>query len=186
MRHIYKNSTYMSCKVNTNYILDKQQLKSIYQTLTYSRDKINRPFAIKIILGLIDSTTISISKLARAIKTKFKDTGYAMAYSFEYAEEKKDHLEIMFIFNREVYQPKSAFNLFYLAVHKLDGINSYINKNGHMTYSIQCFDTWDDKIGHNLKNEEEFKDAMTRYSYICKQDDKEKVQRKKKFGTVKG
>ena len=53
---------------NTNYILDKQQLKSIYQTLTYSRDKINRPFAIKIILGLIDSTTISISKLTRAIK----------------------------------------------------------------------------------------------------------------------
>lgn len=186
MRKIYKQSTYMDCYVNNKYILDKEQLKLIYQTLTYSRDNIERPYAIKIIIGLIDSTTISISKLTRSIKLKFKETGYAMAYSFEYAEKKKDHLEIMFIFNRKFYQPKSAYNLFYLAVHKLDGINSYVNEKGHMTYSIQCFDTWDNKTGHNLKNEEEFKDAMTRYSYICKQDDKEKVQRKKKFGTVKG
>lgn len=186
MRKIHTSPTYMGCEVHDQYTLDKQQLKSVYQTLIYGRDQITRPHAIKIIIGLTDSTTLDISKFTRSIKTKFKDTGYALAYSFEHAEVKKDHLEIMFIFNREVYQPKSAFNLFYTAVHKLDGINSYVNNKGHMTYSIQCFDTWDKKTGHNLKNEEQFKDAMYRYSYICKQEDKAHVQRKKTFGTVKG
>ncbi len=42
------------------------------------------------------------------------------------------------------------------------------------------------KVGHNLKDEAQFKDCMYRASYLAKQDDKQQVQYKKTFGTTKG
>lgn len=186
MNKIYTKSTYIGCPVQSQYQLDHNNLKSIYKTLSFARDSIDRPFAIKIIIGLKDSETLDIKKFTRRIKTKFGDSGFAMAYSFEHAHTRKDHLEVMFVFNRNIYQPKSAYNLFFTCIHKLDGIRSTIKSNGTTTYSIQCFDTWDDKTGHNLKNPEQFKDAMTRYSYLSKQDDKQNVTRKRTFGTIVG
>lgn len=42
------------------------------------------------------------------------------------------------------------------------------------------------KVGHNLKDEAQFKDCIYRASYLAKQNDKALVQYKKTFGTVTG
>ena len=42
------------------------------------------------------------------------------------------------------------------------------------------------KAGYNLKNEVHFKACVYRASYLAKQDNKQQVQYKKKFGTITG
>jgi hypothetical protein len=61
-----------------------------------------------------------------------------------------------------------------------------VSLNFHERKEQYIKDTGGSKVGHNLKDEAQFIDCVYRASYLSKQDDKDKVQYKKKFRAIIG
>lgn len=182
---------------NKNYDLKQSNMKEIYLALAHARDTIDRPIALRYTIGLDNNHSFDINKLTRKINGLFKD-GYSFIYSFEYAEYKGLHLEMILIVDQTIHNPLSVYNLMKKIAFNLDGViitDNVIMKNG-IKRSVVCLnfherkgeyllDVGGSKVGHNLKDEAQFKDCMFRASYLAKQNDKDQVQYKKKFGTTK-
>lgn len=185
-------------KDNKNYDLGQDNMKEIYLALVHARDNIDRPIALRYTLGLEDNHSFDINKLTRKIKSIFKSS-YSFIYSFEYSENQKGlHLEMMLIVDQTIHNPLSVYNLMKKIAFNLDGViitDNVIMKNG-IERSVVCLnfherkgeyllDIGGSKVGHNLKNEAQFKDCIYRASYLSKQNDKELVQYKRKFNAIK-
>ena len=167
-------------------------MKEIYLALAHARDTIDRPIALRYTIGLDNNHSFNINKLTRNIKSLFKD-GYSFIYSFEYAEYKGLHLEMMLVVDQNKHNPLSVFNLLRKVLFSLDGVTINIEQeykkvsfNFHERKEEYLFDSGGSKVGHNLKDEAQFTDCMYRASYLAKQDDKQQVQYKKTFGTTTG
>lgn len=167
-------------------------MKEIYLALAHARDTIDRPIALRYTIGLDNNHSFDINKLTRKIKSLFKD-GYSFIYSFEYAEYKGLHLEMMLVVDQNKHNPLSVFNLLRKVLFSLEGVTINIEQeykkvsfNFHERKEEYLSDSGGSKVGHNLKDEAQFKDCMYRASYLAKQDDKQQVQYKKTFGTTKG
>ena len=61
-----------------------------------------------------------------------------------------------------------------------------VSLNFHERKEDYIQSTGGSKVGHSLKDESQFIDCVYRASYLSKQDDKDNVQYKKKFGTTTG
>jgi len=175
------------------YTLKTDNMRDILKSLTHAKDKLERPIALRYTLGLEEDHSFDISKLTRKIKSLFKDTGYSFIYSFEHAENRGLHLEMMLVVDQTVHNPISVFNLLKKVAFKLDGVRitddtdrKVVSLNFHERKEDYIQSTGGSKVGHSLKDESQFIDCVYRASYLSKQDDKENVQYKKKFGTTTG
>ena len=192
MSKLLKTSKYLGYPINTTYQLKQSNMKEIYLALAHARDTIDRPIALRYTIGLDNNHSFDINKLTRKIKSLFKD-GYSFIYSFEYAEYKGLHLEMMLVVDQNKHNPLSVFNLLRKVLFSLEGVTINIEQeykkvsfNFHERKEEYLSDSGGSKVGHNLKDEAQFKDCMYRASYLAKQDDKQQVQYKKTFGTTKG
>ena len=192
MSKLLKTSKYLGFPINTTYQLKQSNMKEIYLALAHARDTIDRPIALRYTIGLDNNHSFDINKLTRKIKSLFKD-GYSFIYSFEYAEYKGLHLEMMLVVDQNKHNPLSVFNLLRKVLFSLEGVTINIEQeykkvsfNFHERKEEYLSDSGGSKVGHNLKDEAQFKDCMYRASYLAKQDDKQQVQYKKTFGTTKG
>lgn len=192
MSKLLKTSKYLGFPINTTYQLKQSNMKEIYLALTHARDMIDRPIALRYTIGLDNNHSFDINKLTRKIKSLFKD-GYSFIYSFEYAEYKGLHLEMMLVVNQNKHNPLTVFNLLRKVLFNLKGVTINIEQeykkvsfNFHERKEEYLSDSGGSKVGHNLKDTEQFKDCMYRASYLAKQNDKQQVQYKKTFGTTKG
>jgi hypothetical protein len=70
---------------------------------------------------------------------------------------------------------------------RVDRARELVGRPLTLTEKILYAHLWE-KIptGHSLKDESQFIDCVYRASYLSKQDDKDNVQYKKKFGTTTG
>ncbi|WP_179995757.1 MULTISPECIES: inovirus-type Gp2 protein [unclassified Acinetobacter] len=192
MSKLLKTSKYLGYPINTAYKLKQSNMKEIYLALAHARDTIDRPIALRYTIGLDNNHSFDINKLTRKIKSLFKD-GYSFIYSFEYAEYKGLHLEMMLVVDQNKHNPLTVFNLLRKVLFNLNGVTINIEQeykkvsfNFHERKEEYLSDSGGSKVGHNLKNAEQFKDCMYRASYLAKQDDKQQVQYKKTFGTTTG
>lgn len=188
------NNTYnKSIENNKNYDLKQANMADIYLALKHARDTIDRPVALRYTLGLDNNHSFDINKLTRKIKSLFKD-GYSFIYSFEYAENQKGlHLEMILVVDQNKHSPLTVFNLLRKVFFNLDGVTINIEDtykkvsfNFHERKEEYLLESGGSKVGHSLKDEEQFRDCMFRASYLAKQNDKAQVQYKKKFGTTMG
>jgi hypothetical protein len=170
--------------VNSAYDLDPYQLDSIIRVLKSSRDNLNKAQVAHISIklktlefdkSLINTTLIKI--LQRQLKTGF---GYFIALekcttTFGY------HIHIMLTFSTGNYLPFTVLNNATTALHELDDVESAIafaRKEKH----TEPYNYYKNKLDsnknyfHNLKDKEEFKDAVYRYSYLSKKETKEKIK----------
>jgi hypothetical protein len=194
-KDLFTAGTYHGFEVNSNYYKSKRNMKEILKTLIYCRDNIDRPLASRYVLDLNNDHSFDIKQLVRKVKEYFsKDYGFI--YSFEYAERKGLHLEIMIITDRNKYSPETVYNMLKKICFNLKGVK--VTKKeyedgtvrdvvglGYFPVKEEYLETGD-KVGHNLKDPIHFKACVRRASYLAKQDDKEQVQYRKKFNTITG
>lgn len=192
MSKLLTTSKYLGYPINTTYQLKQSNMKEIYLALAHARDRIDRAIALRYTIGLDNNHSFDINKLTRKIKSLFKD-GYSFIYSFEYAEYKGLHLEMILVVDQNKHNPLSVFNLLRKVLFSLEGVTINIEQeykkvsfNFHERKEEYLSDSGGSKVGHNLKDEAQFTDCMYRASYLAKQDDKQQVQYKKTFGTTKG
>lgn len=193
MSKLIKTNKYLDYLINTEYLIGKSNMKEIYLSLVHARDTINRPIALRYTVGLDNDHSFDICKLTRKIKSIFK-SNYSFIYSFEYAEKQKGlHLEMMLVVDQSIHNPVQVFNILRKIFFNLDGVmikneEKYkkVSLNFHERKGEYLSIVGGSKVGHNLKNEEQFRDCIYRASYLAKQNDKELVQYKKTFGTTKG
>lgn len=194
MSKLITTSKYLNYPINTTYQLKQSNMKEIYLALVHARDRLNRPIALRYTLGLDNDHSFDIKKLTRKIKSLFEDTGYSFIYSFEYAERQKGlHLEMILVVDQTIHNPIQIFNLLRKLFFNLDGVTINIESeykkvsfNFHERKEEYLSVIGGSKVGHNLKDEAQFKDCIYRASYLAKQNDKALVQYKKTFGTVTG
>lgn len=191
MSKLLTTSKYLGFPINTTYQLKQFNMKEIYLAIAHARDTIDRPIALRYTIGLDNNHSFDINKLTRKIKSLFKD-GYSFIYSFEYAEYKGLHLEMMLVVDQNKHNPLTVFNLLRKVLFNLDGVTINIEQdykklsfNFHERKEEYLSDSGGSKVGHNLKDEAQFSDCIYRASYLAKQNDKDQVQYKKKFGTTK-
>ena len=192
MSKLLTTSKYLGYPINTTYQLKQSNMKEIYLALAHARDTIDRPIALRYTIGLDNNHSFDINKLTRKIKSLFKD-GYSFIYSFEYVQYKGLHLEMMLVVDQNKHNPLTVFNLLRKVLFSLEGVTINIEQeykkvsfNFHERKEEYLFDSGGSKVGHNLKDEAQFKDCMYRASYLAKQDDKQQVKYKKTFGTTTG
>lgn len=192
MSKLLTTSKYLGYPINTTYQLKQSNMKEIYLALAHARDTIDRPIALRYTIGLDNNHSFDINKLTRKIKSLFK-SNYSFIYSFEYAEYKGLHLEMMLIVDQNKHNPLTVFNLLRKVLFNLDGVTINIEQdykkvsfNFHERKEEYLSDSGGSKVGHSLKDEAQFKDCIYRASYLAKQNDKQQVQYKKTFGTTKG
>ena len=192
MSKLLTTSKYLGYPINTTYQLKQSNMKEIYLALAHARDTIDRPIALRYTIGLDNNHSFDINKLTRKIKSLFKD-GYSFIYSFEYAEYKGLHLEMILVVDQNKHNPLSVFNLLRKVLFSLEGVTINIEQeykkvsfNFHERKEEYLSDSGGSKVGHNLKDEAQFADCMYRASYLAKQDDKQQVQYTKKFNTILG
>lgn len=194
MSKLITTSKYLNYPINTTYQLKQSNMKEIYLALVHARDMLNRPIALRYTLGLDNDHSFDIKKLTRKIKSLFEDAGYSFIYSFEYAERQKGlHLEMILVVDQTIYNPIQIFNLLRKLFFNLDGVTINIESeykkvsfNFHERKEEYLSVIGGSKVGHNLKDEAQFKDCIYRASYLAKQNDKALVQYKKTFGTITG
>jgi len=99
----------------------------------------------------------------------------------------------MLVVDQNKHNPLIVFNLLRKVLFNLDGVTINIEQdykkisfNFHERKEEYLSDSGGSKVGHNLKNEAQFRDCIYRASYLAKQDDKQEVQYKKTFGTTTG
>lgn len=169
--------------VNPAYDLDPYQLDSIIRVLKSSRDNLNKAQVAHISIklktlefdkSLINTTLTKV--LQRKLKTGF---GYFIALEkcttvFGY------HIHIMLTFSTGCYLPFTVLNNAVYALYELDGVETAI-AFPRKEEAVEPYNYYKNKLDsnknyfHNLKDKEEFKDAVYRYSYLSKKQTKENI-----------
>lgn len=193
MSKLITNNTYLGYEVNNKpnpktgikYDLNRKSMQSIVHTMNRCRNEMSRPIMLRFTLGLDNNDTFDLAKFTRKLRD-YKHS-YGLIYSFEYADNQKGlHLELGIIIDQSDISPDMFRRYLIKVVASLDGIDykivddyTKIGLNHHLPKSDMVKGS-----GHNLKDEQEFRDAVYRYSYLAKTNDKQLVNRKKTFGTA--
>ena len=191
MSKLVTTSNFLNYPINTKYQIKQSNMKDIYLALAHARDRINRPLATRYTVSLNNDHSFDIKKLTRIIKNTFKETGFSFIYSFEYVENKGLHLEMMIVTDQSKYSPEQVRKVLIKALINMDGV-IITTENDYTKLALNYHQVRGKylktgvKAGHNLKNEVHFKACVYRASYLAKQDNKQQVQYKKKFGTITG
>jgi hypothetical protein len=193
MSKLIKNNKYLGYTINNKvnkktgikYDINRKCMQSIVHTLNRCKNEMIRPKILRFTLSLDNNDTFDLDKFTRKLR-EYKYS-YGLIYSFEYAEKQKGlHLELGIIIDQFNISPDIFRRYLIKVVANLDGIE-YEIVDDYTKISLNHHNPKNEAIkgsGHNLKDENEFSDAVYRYSYLAKQNDKELVNRKKKFGTA--
>ena len=191
MSKLVTTSNFLNYPINTKYQIKQSNMKDIYLALAHARDRINRPLATRYTVSLNNDHSFDIKKLTRIIKNTFKETGFSFIYSFEYVEKKGLHLEMIIVTDQSKYSPEHVRKVLIKALINMDGV-IITTENDYTKLALNYHQVRGKylktgvKAGHNLKNEVHFKACVYRASYLAKQDNKQEVQYRKKFGTITG
>ena len=191
MSKLVTTSNFLNYPINTKYQIKQLNMKDIYLALAHARDRINRPLATRYTVSLNNDHSFDIKKLTRIIKNTFKETGFSFIYSFEYVEKKGLHLEMIIVTDQSKYSPEHVRKVLIKALINMDGV-IITTENDYTKLALNYHQVRGKylktgvKAGHNLKNEVHFKACVYRASYLAKQDNKQQVQYRKKFGTITG
>ena len=191
MSKLVTTSNFLNYPINTKYQIKQSNMKDIYLALAHARDRINRPLATRYTVSLNNDHSFDIKKLTRIIKNTFKETGFSFIYSFEYVEKKGLHLEMIIVTDQSKYSPEHVRKVLIKALINMDGV-IITTENDYTKLALNYHQVRGKylktgvKAGHNLKNEVHFKACVYRASYLAKQDNRQQVQYKKKFGTITG
>ena len=191
MSKLVTTSNFLNYPINTKYQIKQLNMKDIYLALAHARDRINRPLATRYTVSLNNDHSFDIKKLTRIIKNTFKETGFSFIYSFEYVEKKGLHLEMIIVTDQSKYSPEHVRKVLIKALINMDGV-IITTENDYTKLALNYHQVRGKylktgvKAGHNLKNEVHFKACVYRASYLAKQDNKQEVQYRKKFGTITG
>lgn len=191
MSKLVTTSNFLNYPINTKYQIKQLNMKDIYLALAHARDRINRPLATRYTVSLNNDHSFDIKKLTRIIKNTFKETGFSFIYNFEYVEKKGLHLEMIIVTDQSKYSPEHVRKVLIKALINMDGV-IITTENDYTKLALNYHQVRGKylktgvKAGHNLKNEVHFKACVYRASYLAKQDNKQQVQYKKKFGTITG
>jgi uncharacterized surface protein with fasciclin (FAS1) repeats len=191
MSKLVTTSNFLNYPINTKYQIKQSNMKDIYLALAHARDRINRPLATRYTVSLNNDHSFDIKKLTRIIKNTFKETGFSFIYSFEYVEKKGLHLEMIIVTDQSKYSPEHVRKVLIKALINMDGV-IITTENDYTKLALNYHQVRGKylktgvKAGHNLKNEVHFKACVYRASYLAKQDNKQQVQYRKKFGTITG
>ena len=191
MSKLVTTSNFLNYPINTKYQIKQLNMKDIYLALAHARDRINRPLATRYTVSLNNDHSFDIKKLTRIIKNTFKETGFSFIYSFEYVEKKGLHVEMIIVTDQSKYSPEHVRKVLIKALINMDGV-IITTENDYTKLALNYHQVRGKylktgvKAGHNLKNEVHFKACVYRASYLAKQDNKQQVQYKKKFGTITG
>ena len=191
MSKLVTTSNFLNYPINTKYQIKQSNMKDIYLALAHARDRINRPLATRYTVSLNNDHSFDIKKLTRIIKNTFKETGFSFIYSFEYVEKKGLHLEMIIVTDQSKYSPEHVRKVLIKALINMDGV-IITTENDYTKLALNYHEVRGEylktgvKAGHNLKNEVHFKACVYRASYLAKQDNKQQVQYRKKFGTITG
>lgn len=181
----YEINNQINNKTGIKYDINRKCMQSIIHTMNRCRNEMNRPTILRFTLSLDNNDTFDLSKFTR--KLRECNHSYGLIYSFEYAEKQKGlHLELGIIIDQYCISPDIFRRYLIKVVSNLDGIE-YEIKDDYTKIALNHHIPKHETIsgsGHNLNNENEFKDAVYRYSYLAKQNDKDLVKRKKTFGTA--
>lgn len=191
MSKLVTTSNFLNYPINTQYQIKQSNMKDIYLALAHARDRIDRPLATRYTLSLNNDHSFDIKKLTRIIKNTFKETGFSFIYSFEYVENKGLHLEMMIVTDQSKYTPDHVRKILFKALINMNGV-VITTENNYIKLALNYHEVKREyletgvKAGHNLKNEVHFKACVHRASYLAKQDNKQQVAYRKKFGTIIG
>lgn len=162
-------------RVNDSYNLRPENLEKIIKVLEFSKENIRHPVAFTIILQVEDA--FNVRQMTSLIKSRLQSYGYGLAYSFEHSDRAGLHVQLMVCMTtRGLKQPVTIAHGLRQKLQELPNVRS-----------AQIIKRLSDKKDyfHRLHIDDEFKDAVYRYSYISKNNDKGNVLRSKKFGTSK-
>ena len=164
--------------IDSCYNLRTENLREIIKVLEFSRDNIKEAVAFNIVIQIEES--FDIKTMSKLIKSKLQSYGFGLAYSVEHAARAGLHVHLMIcITSRGRKSPVSVLHTIRQALGNLEGVISA------QAFARRTEDTSNKDYFHRLHKENEFSDAVMRYSYIAKNEDKADVQRAKKFGTSK-
>ena len=199
-KDLFTNGTYHGYEVNNNYYKSKSNMKEILKTLIHCRDNIDRPLASRYVLDLDNDHSFDIKQLVRKVKEYFKNN-YGFIYSFEYAQRKGLHLEIMMITDQNKYSPETVYNMLKKICFNLKGVkvteqeyNGTVRDViglGYLPIKDKYLETGN-KVGHSLKDPIHFLACVRRASYLAKvasldkYNYKEHVQYRKKIRALIG
>ena len=181
----YKINNQINPKTGIKYNISRKSMQSIIHTLKRCRNEMNRPTILRFTLSLDNNDKFDLSKFTRKLR-EYKYS-YGLIYSFEYAKKQKGlHLELGIVIDQSDISPDMFRRYLIKVVANLDGIEYEIVDN-YTKIGLNHHKPMNEAIkgsGHNLNNDDQFVDAVYRYSYLAKQNDKELVNRSKTFGTA--
>jgi hypothetical protein len=182
------SSVAKSYTVNENHNLKPENLDKIIHALEWSATALARPIACHFAIALT-SELFDFTPMTETIKSVCRSTGYALAYSLEHTDGIGYHIHLMVVFSAVNKQPRTMASDIQRKLQELDNVATSTT-DGIMYKSVKLFKRRCPVTGletnnyfHNLKTE--LYDAVYRYSYMSKQDDKTQVNRRKSFGTSK-
>ena len=173
------NSPSRQYSIDSCYNLRTQNLREIIKVLEFSRDNIKEAVAFKIVIQIEES--FDIKRMSKLIKSKLQSYGFGLAYSVEHAARAGLHVHLMICISSR--GRKSPISVLHTIRESLGNLEGVISAKAFAKRTEE--DTSNKDYFHRLHKENEFSDAVMRYSYIAKNEDKADVQRAKKFGTSK-
>jgi hypothetical protein len=179
--------------VLNNYDLKPENLDKVIEILEWSTTALARPTACHFCIHLT-SECFNITKMTNTIKSVCRSTGYALAWSLEHAISPKTtgtgyHIHVMVIFNTTNKKPMTIADTIQRKLQELEHVDS-TTTDSVTSKSVKLFKRKCPVTGletkdyfHNLNSE--LYDAVYRYSYFAKQEDKAGISRPRKFDTSK-
>lgn len=168
-----------SLKPNTTtfkYDLNKLHLEKIVALLNQAKHEMLQPYAAHFTIFINDD--FDCKTLAPRLKRLFGSENMLFAYSIE--RKNKLHIHLMLILDCKIFNPLTVF--YHPALPAILALNNVEGCDLNPRWD------WKDKktarYTHDLKKDYEFRDAVERYSYFAKDNDKNKVVAiYKKFAT---
>ena len=179
IKTVAKNYTY-----NTNYELDPRRFESVIKVLESSRDNLNKPKAVHIVLR-VESVNFQKSlineALTKTLSRKLK-TGYGYYLAMEKNELDGFHIHILLTFSTGFNCDFTILNAARNCLYSLDGVSTAIAfpRKQERSVSIDIANYYiafkeikkTNNYFHDLKDTAQFNDAVQRYSYLAKNETK--------------
>lgn len=149
------------------YKYRKDQLEVIVGLLTQAREEMPRPFVYEATLGLGDSKYIGGMYIPTAfdpkqLKTVLKADKYLYHWTIEHSKYMGLHAHVMIIFSRDRFNPDTHWVSLRPKFLKLKGVKSAMINKRHCGLGMY----------HNLNDDSDYVDAVKRFTYQAKIDQK--------------
>jgi|GEM_PF-1911771 len=163
-------------KKDFKYTLNERHLKKIIAVLNEGKHEFLQPRVAHFTVFINDA--FDFKTLSARLKRVFGSENLLFAYSVE--KKVKFHIHLMLVLETKNLNPDTAF--YYLALRTILALKNV--EGCDLNPRLDWEKNKPAKYFHDLKNADEFRDAVERFSYFAKENDKNKVVAiYKKFAT---